>query len=44
MVFNIQKFLVENKLTKRSRLHEDDTTGAMMKTDAEQDEIGRAHV
>jgi hypothetical protein len=32
MVFNIQKFLVENKLTKRSRLKED----AMTKTDSEQ--------
>lgn len=32
MVFNIQKFLVENKLTNRARLEED----AMTKTDAEQ--------
>lgn len=32
MVFNLQKFLIENKLTKRSRLEED----AMTKTDAEQ--------
>ena len=39
MVFNIQKFLVENKLTKRSRLNEDDTTGGMLKTDAEQEEM-----
>jgi hypothetical protein len=39
MEFNIQKFLVENKLTKRSFLSEDDNTGAMLKTDAEQDEM-----
>lgn len=32
MIFNIQKFLVENKLTKRARLEED----AMTKTDSEQ--------
>lgn len=32
MVFNLQKFLIENKLTKRSNLKED----AMTKTDAEQ--------
>jgi len=37
MVFNIQKFLVENRLTKRSKLNEDDVTGAMMKTDAEKE-------
>jgi len=36
MVFNLQKFLVENRLTKRSRLNED----AMTKTDAEQQEMG----
>ena len=36
MVFNLQKFLVENKLTKRSRLKED----AMTKTDAEQQAMG----
>lgn len=35
MIFDIQKFLVENKLTKRSRLDED----AMTKTDAEQIEM-----
>lgn len=39
MEFNIQKFLVENKLTKRSILSEDDVTGAMLKTDDEQDEM-----
>lgn len=39
MEFNLHKFLVEHKLTKRSRLNEDDTTGGMMKTDAEQDEM-----
>jgi hypothetical protein len=32
MAFNLQKFLIENRLTKRSRLNED----AMTKTDAEQ--------
>jgi hypothetical protein len=36
MIFNLQKFLVENKLTKRSRLDED----AMTKTDAEQEAMG----
>lgn len=35
MIFNIQKFLVENKLTERSRLNED----GMTKTDAEQVEM-----
>lgn len=35
MIFDIQKFLVENKLTKRSRLEED----GMTKTDAEQVEM-----
>lgn len=35
MVFNIQKFLVENRLTKRASLNED----AMTKTDAEQVEM-----
>ena len=39
MKFNIQKFLVKNKLTKRSLLNEDDNTGAMLKTDAEQEEM-----
>lgn len=39
MEFNIQKFLVENKLTRRSFLSEDDNTGAMLKTGAEQDEM-----
>lgn len=39
MEFNIQKFLVENKLTRRSFLSEDDNTGAMLKTDAEQDQM-----
>jgi len=36
MVFNIQKFLVKNKLTKRSRLNEDAET----KTDAEKVAMG----
>jgi len=36
MVFNLQKFLIENKLTKRSRLDED----AMTKTGAEQQAMG----
>lgn len=39
MEFNLQKFLTEHKLTKRSLLNEDDNTGGMMKTDAEQDEM-----
>ena len=39
MIFNLQKFLVEHKLTRRARLNEDDNTGGMMKTDAEQDEM-----
>lgn len=39
MKFDIQKFLVKNKLTKRSLLNEDDNTGAVLKTDAEQDEM-----
>lgn len=39
MEFNIQKFLVENKLTRRSFFSEDDNTGAMLKTGAEQDEM-----
>lgn len=40
MEFNLNKFLVEHKLTKRSRLNEDDNTGGMMKTDAEKIEMG----
>lgn len=40
MEFNLNKFLVEHKLTKRSRLNEDDNTGGMMKTDAEKEEMG----
>lgn len=36
MAFNLQKFLIENRLTKRSRLNED----AMTKTDAEQQTMG----
>lgn len=36
MVFNLQKFLIENRLTKRARLNED----AMTKTDAEQQAMG----
>lgn len=36
MVFNLQKFLIENRLTKRARLKED----AMTKTDAEQQAMG----
>lgn len=36
MVFNIQKFLVKNRLTKRSRLNEDAET----KTDAEKVAMG----
>lgn len=39
MVFNLQRFLVENKLTKRSKLNEENITGAEMKTDAEQEEM-----
>jgi hypothetical protein len=39
MEFNIKKFLVKNKLTKRSTLNENDNTGGMLKTDAEQDEM-----
>lgn len=39
MEFNIQKFLVENKLTRRSFFSEDDNTGAMLKTNAEQGEM-----
>lgn len=39
MSFNIQKFLVKNKLTRRSNLNEDDNTGAMLKTDSEKDEM-----
>jgi len=39
MEFNIQKFLVKNKLTKRSLFKEDDNTGALMKTGAEQEEM-----
>ena len=39
MEFNIQKFLVENKLTRRSFFSEDDNTGAMLKTGAEQDQM-----
>jgi hypothetical protein len=40
MIFNLQKFLVEHKLTRRSLLNEDDNTGGMMKTDAEKVEMG----
>jgi peptidoglycan hydrolase CwlO-like protein len=40
MEFNLSKFLVEHKLTKRSLLNEDDNTGGMMKTDAEKEEMG----
>ena len=40
MIFNLQKFLVEHKLTRRARLNEDDNTGGMMKTDAEKMEMG----
>lgn len=36
MVFNLQKFLIENRLTKRASLEED----AMTKTDAEQQAMG----
>lgn len=39
MEFNLQNFLVNNKLTKRSIISEDDNTGGMLKTDAEQDEM-----
>lgn len=39
MEFNLHKFLVEHKLTTRSRLNEDDNTGGMMKTEAEQGEM-----
>lgn len=39
MEFNIQKFLIENKLTKRSLLSEDDNTGAILRTGGGQDEI-----
>lgn len=39
MEFNLQNFLVSNKLTKRSTISEDDNTGGMLKTDAEQDEM-----
>jgi len=40
MVFNLQKFLVKNKLTERSKLNEEDNTGGMIKTDAEKEEMG----
>ena len=40
MEFNLNKFLVEHKLTKRSRLNEDDNTGGIMKTDDEEIEMG----
>ena len=40
MVFNLQKFLIKNRLTKRSKLNEEDNTGGMTKTDAEQQEMG----
>jgi hypothetical protein len=40
MIFNIQKFLIENKLTKRANLNED----AMTKTDAEQLEMSDEEV
>jgi hypothetical protein len=40
MEFNLNKFLIEHKLTKRSRFNEDDNTGGMMKTDAEKIEMG----
>jgi hypothetical protein len=36
MIFNLQKFLIENRLTKRASLNED----AMTKTDAEQEAMG----
>jgi hypothetical protein len=39
MEFNLQNFLVNNKLTKRSTISEDDNTGGMLKTDSEQDEM-----
>lgn len=39
MEFNLRKFLTENKLTRRSLLNEDDTTGGMMKTNAEKAEM-----
>lgn len=39
MEFNIQNFLVNNKLTKRSTISEDDNTGGMLKTNAEQGEM-----
>ena len=41
MEFNLQKFLIQNKLTKRSRLHEDEEAeGGLEDTDAEQEEMG----
>lgn len=39
MEFDIKKFLVENKLTRRSLLEEDSPAGGMLKTDSEQDEM-----
>jgi hypothetical protein len=39
MEFNLQNFLVNNKLTKRSTISEDDNTGGMLKTNAEQGEM-----
>ena len=36
MEFNIQKFLVENKLTRASHLREDDNTGSILHTQSEE--------
>ena len=41
MEFNLQEFLIKNKLTKRSRLHEEeDPAGGLEDTDSEQEEMG----
>lgn len=42
MEFNLQEFLIKNKLTKRSRLHEEeeDLAGGLEDTDSEQEETG----
>jgi len=40
MIFNLPKFLVENRLTKRSKLNEEDNVGGMTKTDAEKLAMG----
>ena len=39
MVFNIQKFLSENKLTGQSRMREDDNTGLTMPVGGEDEEM-----